>query len=816
MLMFLLFLLLAIAPTQSEETSIEPEVLEQLQEQQTVPVIIQAEKPLDKLSFLEQIRATDVPLRHISENYYATEISEQELQNLLADPNIKTIEQDDVFTILLSDTVPLINASLVHARQMGAQNLTGKGQSVCVIDSGVNATHPGISGNIVAQKCFCSVTDLGGGGCCANTMDEDTIATDDNGHGTHVAGIIAANGTSALGVAPEAGIVAMKVTDVAGTALFSDITQAVSWCTNNASLYNITAISMSLGGGSYTSSCDDDFAALSEEIQNAFNKNITVVVATGNSGSTTNITAPACINKTIAVSSTTKADVISSFSNRNSITDMFAPGSSITSLSKNGGTETRSGTSMAAPHVAAVIALLQQYKQSTEHRPLTVTEINDTITTNGTTINDTTGSGRTFIRIDAFSSLRALLKGPIVTVYNPEDSRNTNNNSLTFDFLMTNTSATVNCTLLLNNTPNQSKMAANSVEEFRQNLSEGTYEWYISCKDADLLTENSTARTLTIDTTAPTFDAEQRNASLELGDNQSYAINVSDSYLESVNFSYNDENKTMTNTLTTFSYIFTPIIAGTNTYIVYAKDTAGNVNTTSGSFTTTDTITGPRITHVQYQNAVTQNDQQTITAWLFDALPMSEAYVNIGSGNVSMTNDSTYNFTYTFTATSCGAQVWSLFASNANNEGASLSNAYTITNCCGDGTCSATESCNTCSQDCGSCSSGGGGGSSGGGGGSSGGGSGGGGRESLRTSGTQSLATIKEETTEITQEAVSNEPQQQAPEEAPLEEVTGKGVTNQVKKEGSFLKFLVYSMLAIGVLAGIMLFLVREKKEEFK
>src|SRR3989344_1424446 len=271
---------IGITPALSEETSIEPAVVEQLQEQETVPVIITLETPLENLTHIEQFFASDIPLEHVSQNQYAAEISEQELQDLLTDPNVISIDKDELFTLLLTTTVPLINASVVHARQNGTQNLTGYGQSVCVIDSGVNTTHPGISGNIIAQKCFCDVSDLGGGGCCADATNEDTMATDDNGHGTYIAGIIAANGTSALGVAPEAGIVSVKVTNASGVALFSDITEGVAWCTSNASIYNISVISMSLGGGSYTSACDSNYASLSAEIQAAFDANVTVVVAT--------------------------------------------------------------------------------------------------------------------------------------------------------------------------------------------------------------------------------------------------------------------------------------------------------------------------------------------------------------------------------------------------------------------------------------------------------------------------------------------------------------------------------------------------------
>lgn len=901
---------LAIAPTQSEETSIEPTVLEQLDAQEKVPVLVTLETLPENLTRIERIFASDVPLEHISQNQYAAEISEQELQDLLTDPNVIAIDKDELFTLLLTTSVPLINASIVHARQNSIQNLTGYGQSVCVIDSGVNTTHPGISGNIIAQKCFCDVSDLGGGGCCADTTNEDTMATDDHGHGTYIAGIIAANGTSALGVAPRAGIVAVKVTNASGVALFSDITEAVSWCTSNASVYNISVISMSLGGGSYTSACDSDYASLSAEIQTAFNANVTIVVATGNSGSTTAITAPACINKTIAVSSTTTADAVSSFSNRNSITDVMAPGSSIVSLSKNGGTESRSGTSISAPHVAGLITLLQQYKEDVEGRSLTVTEINDTITTNGTLIDDTSGSGRTFIRIDAFRAVTAIDKRtplidnintmatriflynnitfianvsdvnretiwiegnwsgttqnytlvnkvsdqynftitntsfsvgtfqwrvhandsagnvnisnwlnlsilwgmPEVTIHNPRDNTNTNNASMIFNYTVIDDTDATACTLYVNNIGNQSKNTPNAtVTEFALNLSEGTHSWYISCTDSNQLTENSSIRNFVIDRAAPTFNGEGYGSTIELGSNQSYSINVTETFLEYVNFSHLSVNRSMSNSSTNFSTTVITTDSGANTFAVYARDTAGNLNSTSGTFTVSDTIAGPRIIEIKQRSSVAQSGQQDVTAWILDALPISLAYLNANGNNVSMTNNTAYNFTYSFTVNSCGAQSFKIFASNADNYGITNTSSYSATNCCGDNICSSTETCNSCSEDCGTCSSsGGGGGSSGGG--SSGGGSGGGGGSGDSSTYTTSN---REERTETTQETIVTEKAAETiPQEEPiLEDVTGKEVAQAPKIERPIWKVIIYSTLVVCALTGLMIFLVREKKE---
>ncbi|HIJ04521.1 MAG TPA: hypothetical protein HA370_00245, partial [Nanoarchaeota archaeon] len=171
----LVLCILLMSPIHSEDTFVQPELLESLDQQEQVPVIVELEKTPDELSRLEELAAADVALEHFSGDFYAAKINEEELQELINDPNVKSIQQDEIFHILLDDSVPLINASIMHSRQNGTTNMTGLGQSVCVIDTGINATHLGLAGRIVAQKCFCAVSDAGSGGCCPdNTLEDDS------------------------------------------------------------------------------------------------------------------------------------------------------------------------------------------------------------------------------------------------------------------------------------------------------------------------------------------------------------------------------------------------------------------------------------------------------------------------------------------------------------------------------------------------------------------------------------------------------------------------------------------------------------------
>jgi subtilisin family serine protease len=144
--------------------------------------------------------------------------------------------------------------------------------------------------------------------------NDDPNPMDDEGHGTHVAGIIAANG-SIKGVAPDAKIVAIKALGNDG-GWNADIISGIEYCTNHADEYNITVISMSLGGEElYDNYCDSDNSLMATAINNAVAKNISVVVATGNNGSLTKISSPACIQNATRVGSSLKSiDELSSFS----------------------------------------------------------------------------------------------------------------------------------------------------------------------------------------------------------------------------------------------------------------------------------------------------------------------------------------------------------------------------------------------------------------------------------------------------------------------------------------------------------------------
>ncbi|MEW6545699.1 MAG: S8 family peptidase [Bacillota bacterium] len=217
----------------------------------------------------------------------------------------------------------------------------GTGVKVAIVDTGIDKDHPDL------------VDNLKGGYLAIQTGVYKRKGPDgwddDNGHGTHVAGIVAAvdNTIGVVGVAPEAWLYGVKVLDRTGSGYYSDIIEGIQWCIDNG----MQVINMSLGGST-------DSPALHDAVIAAYNSGITIVCAAGNSGPEEDTVAyPARYPEVIAVAATAADDSVPDFSSRGPEVDIAAPGVSILSTWNDGGYATASGTSMASPHVAGTVAL---------------------------------------------------------------------------------------------------------------------------------------------------------------------------------------------------------------------------------------------------------------------------------------------------------------------------------------------------------------------------------------------------------------------------------------------------------------------------
>lgn len=221
----------------------------------------------------------------------------------------------------------------------------GKGIKVAVLDTGCETAHPDLKDRIIGGRNF---TD--------DDRSNPDIYSDYNGHGTHVAGTIAAqeNEAGVIGVAPEAGLLIVKVLNKAGSGKYDWIIKGIHYAIEQKA----DIISMSLGGPT-------DVPELHEAIKTAVNNNILVVCAAGNEGdgddSTNEFAYPGAYNEVISVGAINLERGSSEFTNSHNEIDLVAPGEGITSTYLNGKYATLSGTSMAAPHVSGALALIKTY-----------------------------------------------------------------------------------------------------------------------------------------------------------------------------------------------------------------------------------------------------------------------------------------------------------------------------------------------------------------------------------------------------------------------------------------------------------------------
>ncbi|MBI2836567.1 MAG: S8 family peptidase [Chloroflexi bacterium] len=258
---------------------------------------------------------------------------------LAALPGVASVENDGlVYAIGLGDsTDPEVMAAWgvdrTDAEKAWAVGQNGAGAKVAIIDTGIEYTHPDLAGNYAGGY---------------DWVSDDTDPMDDNGHGTHVAGIVGAvrgNGGVA-GVAPGARLYGLKVLNASGSGYWSDVISALDWAVKNG----MQIANMSLGANSAP-------RALQTAADKAYASGVLLVAAAGNDGKGS-VSYPARYSSVVAVAATDTTDQRPWWSNFGSQVELSSPGVGVYSTYRGGGYASLSGTSMATPHATGVAALV--------------------------------------------------------------------------------------------------------------------------------------------------------------------------------------------------------------------------------------------------------------------------------------------------------------------------------------------------------------------------------------------------------------------------------------------------------------------------
>lgn len=355
-----------VVPEESSTVTVMPLVTET-----TAPVVVEATPVVENeaasssvvVQILIQIRASaNIPMHEVQENLedHGNVVQAGELEKLgivvlevpldQLEEKIREVQTvSGVGKVELNDSVQALDTipndpsfgsqyalTAIRAPQGWDLSTGSSAVTIAVLDSGVDLGHVDLAGKVVSGYDF---------------VNNDDVPQDDFGHGTHVAGIAAASGNNGAGIAGVswgARIMPVKVLNSSGSGSFTTVAAGIVWATDQGA----QIINLSLGTHSFS-------FVLQNAVEYAYNHGVLLVAASGNSGSTP-VYCPACYPQVMAVGATNSSNQIASFSTYGSEVDIAAPGQSIFSLAP-GGYTTKSGTSMAAPHISGLAAILYSY-----------------------------------------------------------------------------------------------------------------------------------------------------------------------------------------------------------------------------------------------------------------------------------------------------------------------------------------------------------------------------------------------------------------------------------------------------------------------
>ncbi len=364
---------------------------------------------------------------------FSGNITKKGFDKLKKDSRVKVIRLVETTQTSLVKSAELINIK----NDVWNLGYTGEGQVVCVVDSGINYTHPALGG--------CSQTSNISDGSCDKVIggydfvNNDANPMDDLGHGTHIAGIVASTDSVYKGVAYDSRLVAVKVLNSGGGGSDDDLRDGIRWCIDNRDFYNISIITASINYGlRFSAICNSVGNDAVQAVNDARDEGLFVLVSSGNEGYNDGIRKPACAFGATSVGAVYDAnlgrepdypdywtdancfdaiareDSVTCFTNRANNLNLLAPGCRIDSVNfTTGGFDYICGTSQAAPHVAGAVALLLEKNPS-----LTPDEIEQILNDTGESIydnfnsrNNGDGSNLTFKRINVLAAIEAVDEG---------------------------------------------------------------------------------------------------------------------------------------------------------------------------------------------------------------------------------------------------------------------------------------------------------------------------------------------------------------------------------------------------------------------
>ncbi|MEO3807782.1 S8 family serine peptidase [Sphaerisporangium sp. B11E5] len=330
-----------------------------------------------------------------SGDFLVATIDQPTLAAAVADPMVKAVYKDE-----LSKPALNVSTKLIGSKRANRAGWTGRGSTIAILDTGIDRDHPFFAGRIVREACF-STSDpdplyqahslcpngepsqVGEGAADAETAKCVVDGVVRCSHGTHVAGVAAGKRAGDVrfdGVAPEAGILPVQVYSrfdgpvcaEQGTSapcflsFTSDQKLALQYVDQVHAGLNVVAVNLSFSvGPKHTAPCDQDpaYGALKWEILWLKDFGVTTVAASGNDRHRDGVASPACLSSVVAVGATGDDDRPAAFGNRGPLLDLLAPGVAVRSAVPGGVYRARSGTSVAAAHVAGALALVRQANQ---------------------------------------------------------------------------------------------------------------------------------------------------------------------------------------------------------------------------------------------------------------------------------------------------------------------------------------------------------------------------------------------------------------------------------------------------------------------